>query len=122
MFALPFLRLIACDSSAVTEHGDPLAAVCEAGANGDQASSEQCLDGWHARIPALQAKLEIIRQAMWKALPNEDADGQPFSGSYWCETDYDDLDFTKSHWGSAVSAQPARRATTRDDSKGAFLN
>jgi len=31
----------------------------------------------------------VIRQAMWAALPNEDAEGKPFSGSYWCETDYD---------------------------------
>lgn len=86
---------------AVTEHGDPLAATCEAGAAGDQASSEQCLNEWHSRIPALQAKLEEIRKAMWTALPNTDAEGNPFSGSYWCETDYDDLDFRVSHWGSA---------------------
>ncbi len=86
---------------AVTEHDDPLASVCEAGAAGDQAASVACFDEWHSRIPALQAKLEVIRQAMWAALPNEDSAGKPFSGSYWCETDYDDLDFRVSHWGMA---------------------
>ena len=40
-------------------------------------------------LDCVQAKLEVIRQAMWAALPNEDAEGKPFSGSYWCETDYD---------------------------------
>ena len=86
---------------AVTEQGDPLAAVCEAGARGDQAASVRCLGEWHGRIPALQKKLEVIRRAMWAALPNEDSEGRPFSGSYWCETDYDDLDFRVSHWGRA---------------------
>ena len=38
------------------------------------------MDTWHARIPAMQAKLEEIRLALWKALPNEDAEVRP-SGS-----------------------------------------
>jgi hypothetical protein len=42
------------------------------------------MDTWHARIPAMQERLQEIRLALWKALPNTDSDGKPFSGSYWC--------------------------------------
>ena len=79
---------------------DPLFAVCDDGANGNESAAVTCMDRWHARIPKMQAQLQQVRLALWKALPNTDADGKPFSGSYWCETDYDDLDFTVSHWGT----------------------
>ena len=80
---------------------DPLLAVCKDGAAGNESAAVDCMAQWHARIPGLQAKLEKVRQRLWKALPNEDPEGKPLSGSYWCETDYDDLDFIKSHWGTA---------------------
>jgi FAD/FMN-containing dehydrogenase len=52
-------------------------------------------------VLASQAQLAAVRDALWKALPNVDAAGKPLSGSYWCETDYDDRDFQRSHWGAA---------------------
>ena len=86
---------------------DPLFAICEDGTAkpgerqpGNETAAAACLAGWHARIPAMQARLQEVRAALWAALPNVDAaTGQPFSGSYWCETDYDDPDFQRSHWG-----------------------
>ena len=65
---------------------DPLYAICEDAATaGNETAAVVCLDTWHARIPAMQAKLQEIRLALWKALPNEDADGKPFSGTYFVE-------------------------------------
>ena len=58
------------------------------------------MEEWYALISTLHAQLERVRQALWAALPNEDAAGQPLSGSYWCETDYDDSAFQRSHWGT----------------------
>jgi len=77
-----------------------LFALCDAGANGNETSAVACMEEWHARIPAIQAQLERVRHALWAALPNVDSEGKPLSGSYWCETDYDDLDFRISHWGT----------------------
>lgn len=99
---------------------DDLYSICEdAATGGNETAAAVCLNTWHARIPAMQAKLQKIRLALWAALPNEDAEGKPFSGSYWCETDYDDLDFTKSHWGTAYPKLLAIK--DKYDPKGLFV-
>jgi len=67
----------------------------------------------------LRALHQKVRLAVWKALPNTDAKGKPFSGSYWCETDYDDLDFTVSHWGSMYPTLLAIK--DKYDPKGLFI-
>jgi FAD/FMN-containing dehydrogenase len=79
---------------------DPLFVICDDGASGNETAAVVCMDTWHARIPAMQEQLQQVRLALWEALPNTDTEGKPFSGSYWCETDYDDLDFRVSHWGT----------------------
>ena len=71
----------------------------------EETAAVACMDTWHARIPALQAQLGAVRDALWKALPNVDAEGKPLSGSYWCETDYDDREFQRSHWGAETYAK-----------------
>ena len=48
--------------------------------------TQVCMDQWHARIPAMQAKLQEIRLALWKALPNEDAEVRPNIGVSIYET------------------------------------
>jgi len=85
---------------AIRDKSDPLWSVCDAGAKGNETAAVNCMAEWHGRIPGMQAKLKEIRLALWKALPDVDPEGEPFSGSYWCETDYDDLDFANSHWGA----------------------
>ena len=59
----------------------------QAGATGNETAAADCMAQWHSRIPAMQAELEKVRQKLWKALPNLDADGHPLSGSFWAETD-----------------------------------
>merc|ERR1711964_902042 len=51
-------------------------------------------------IPAVKTKLGRVRDILWDALPNTDANGKPFSGSYWAETDYYDQEFQLSYWGA----------------------
>jgi hypothetical protein len=86
---------------AIRDEADPLWRTCESGSKGDEAAAAECMATWHARIPKLQAQLAQARSALWKALPNVNEDGKPLSGSYWAETDYDDLDFQQSHWGES---------------------
>jgi hypothetical protein len=105
---------------AIRDHSDPLWQICDSGANGNESAAVDCMGTWHARIPALQTKLEQVRQALWEALPNEDGNGNPFSGSYWCETDYDDLDFSKSHWGE-VTYKRLLEVKAKYDPEGLFI-
>lgn len=86
---------------AITDPADPLWSTCERGAGGDEAQAAACNAQWNGRIPALQAQLAKVREALWAALPNFDAGGKPLSGSYWCETDYADPEWQSSHWGEA---------------------
>ena len=48
---------------------------------GDEAKAKHCMDGWNARVPRFRRQVEDIRQILWETFPNEDQDGQPFSGS-----------------------------------------
>jgi|EP01047_Picozoa_sp_COSAG01_P035681 hypothetical protein len=105
---------------AVRDRADPLWSVCEAGSRGNESAAVECMRTWHGRIPALQAKLQSVRLALWKALPDVDQQGKPFSGSYWCETDYDDLDFARSHWG-AVQYQKLLAIKDKYDPDGLFV-
>jgi hypothetical protein len=106
---------------AIRNHSDPLWHICDAGARGgNESAAAGCFGEWHARIPALQAQLNEVRKELWMALPNEDTNGKPFSGSYWCETDYDDLDFSKSHWGEKTYAK-LRLIKEKYDPDGLFI-
>lgn len=44
--------------------------------------------------------MDKVRDTLRSALPNIDADGEPFSGAYWSETDYYERDFQLSYWGA----------------------
>jgi hypothetical protein len=73
--------------------------LCDAGASGDEAAAAHCLREWQfVLIPDYQKKTDRVRKIMWEALPNVDESGQPFSGSYWSETDYYERDFSVSYW------------------------
>jgi hypothetical protein len=75
---------------------------CTAAAElGDESAAAACLDLWgHAVVPLYQSKLAKARQLLSTALPNLDGAGQPFSGSYFAETDYFESDFAGSYWGA----------------------
>ena len=82
---------------------DPLYATCASGAGGDEADAVTCFDEWRSvRAPAAQAQLAAARKILWDAFPNLDADGIPLSGSYVHETDYNDDEWQRSHWGDAT--------------------
>jgi hypothetical protein len=83
----------------VLSENDPLWSPCEAGAAGAEAQAERCMDGWSARLPRLRAQVAEVRKILWETFPNE-KDGQPYSGSYWNEADYEDPAFQVSHWGA----------------------
>jgi len=94
---------------AIRSPEDELWDVCKAGAAGDEAKAIACYDGWMARVPTFTAQVESIRQELWKAYPNEKpvtatlpsgkGGSDVYSGSYYNEADYADLDFSVSHWG-----------------------
>eukprot|EP00035_Acanthoeca_spectabilis_P023021 m.447216 g.447216 ORF g.447216 m.447216 type:complete len:663 (-) comp19484_c0_seq1:10-1998(-) len=105
---------------AIRDPKDPLWHVCEAGANGIESSAVECMNVWYTRIPALQERLAQVRDVLWEVFPNIDAGGRPFSGSYWCETDYNDRDFQLSHWGEAVY-QRLLSVKARYDPNGLFI-
>ena len=84
---------------------DPLFATCASGAAGDEADAAACFDEWRSeRAPAAQAQLAAARKILWDAFPNLDENGAPASGSYWAETDYEDEEWQRSHWGDATYA------------------
>jgi FAD/FMN-containing dehydrogenase len=83
---------------AVLSDRDPLWSRCEMGAGGDEVQARACMAGWRARVPQLRAQVAAIRDILWKIFPNE-LDGEPFSGSYWNEADYEDPHWQVSHWG-----------------------
>jgi len=105
---------------AITSKDDPLHAVCTDGAGTNETAAKACLDAWYARIPKIQATLDNVRKVLWAALPNTDADGKPFSGSYWNEGDYDDIDFQLSHWGQIQYKKLLQVKATYDPS-GLFI-
>ncbi len=99
---------------------DPLLPLCAAGAAGDDAAAVQCLALWRAqRAPALQAGLAQARDAMLDAFPSLDGAGQPFSGAYIHETDYDDADWARSQWGDDTYAKLSS-VKIKYDQKGLF--
>ena len=63
------------------------------------------MDGWRDRVPAFTAQVSQIRKILWETFPNE-KDGEPYSGSYWNEADYEDPAFQTSHWGVSTSNLP----------------
>jgi len=84
---------------------DPLLSLCSKGANGDDVSAVACLEQWQTeRAPPIQAALSIARSAMMATFPNVDQTGNPFSGAYIHETDYDDEEWQQSQWGDATYA------------------
>lgn len=86
---------------AIRTRQDPLWPICDDGTAGNETAAVVCLTSWKQRIPQLQAQLQVVREALQAALPNEDEQGRPFSGSYWAETDYDETSFQQSHWGTS---------------------
>jgi len=105
---------------AMVDKQDPLFAICQNGADGNETGASECLRQWHHRIPQLQLQMDKVRQTLQKALPNVDEKGKPFSGAYWCETDYEEPNFQDSHWGSAVYAR-LLKVKQRYDPTGLFI-
>jgi hypothetical protein len=89
---------------AITSPKDPLHKTCTAGASGDEGQAVACMDGWAKRIPAYAKQVDAIRQQLWSTFPNK-KNGQPYSGSYWNEADFEDPHFQESHWGKEVYAK-----------------
>jgi hypothetical protein len=76
-------------------------ALCDAGAAGDEDKAVACIHLWQfTLIPEHLKKVDIVRDILDVALPNVDAAGKPFSGSYWSETDYHERDFQLAYWGA----------------------
>lgn len=75
-----------------------ISALCNAGVGGDEASAVKCLSIWQNElVPEWQVKTAKVRDIIWKAMPNHDEQGAPFSGSYWSETDYFERDYATSY-------------------------
>jgi hypothetical protein len=82
---------------------DTLVSLCTNGANGDDVSAISCLEQWQTeRAPPIQAALSIAKTTMMMTFPNVDENGNPFSGSYIHETDYEDENWSQSQWGDAT--------------------
>jgi hypothetical protein len=68
-----------------------------------------------ARVPEFAKQVQAIRTQLWITFPNTKpittslppgvGGGEVYSGSYWNEADYADLDFKISHWGEATYAK-----------------
>lgn len=101
---------------AVASQSDPLCALCDAGAAGNETAAKACMATFVARIPQMQADLDEVRKTLWHALPNLDDNGVPFSGSYWNEADYNDYEFQRSHWGDSVYKKLLEVKTAYDPS------
>merc|ERR1712070_972307 len=85
---------------AITSPADPLYKPCEAGANGNEEAAIECVDGWRNRVPTISKRLQDVWEVVRKAFPNKDETGAPYSGAYWNEADFDEVDWQTSHWGS----------------------
>jgi hypothetical protein len=79
--------------------GDPLFAICDAGAGGNETAAVLCFSEWALRLPAMRAQLDEAKATLWANFPNEDEEGVPLSGSYWNEADFFDPEWQVSHWG-----------------------
>ena len=76
-------------------------AMCDRGAAGDVPQAIACMTKWQQElIPSMQAKGQKVRALLEEILPNVDQRGNPFSGSYWSETDYWEADFRLAYWGA----------------------
>ena len=104
-----------------TNPEDPVYKLCDSGAAGNEYDAKSCFKRWRERIPAIQQELDIVRDVLWNALPNIDpVTKKPFSGSYWCETDYEDRQFQLSHWGEEQYTK-LLKIKQKYDPKGLFI-
>ena len=82
-----------------TEH-DPLWSICKRGADyGDEAAAAQCMAGWNARVPGFRDELAEVRRLLEVTWPSE-LNGEPYSGTYLNEADFEDPGWQTSQWGT----------------------
>ena len=92
---------------AILSPEDPLWALCGDAASGNASAATACFSTLtDVRVPWLQERAEVLRAALYEALPNVHPDtGDAFSMSYIAETDYLEEGWAVSQWGSANYAR-----------------
>ncbi len=86
------------------EKHEPLYALCEAGASGDEAQAKDCLAQWATRREAIVAQLVTAKATLNYHFPTDvvqssDGTNKSYSGSYWNEADYYEPNWQRSFWG-----------------------
>jgi len=77
--------------------------TCEAGATGNQSAVQLCLDFvFQDLVPDFLHRSREVTAQMEEDFPNVDAEGFPYSGTYFSESDYADPDWQRAQWGEAV--------------------
>ncbi len=90
--------------SGIEQH-EPLYALCEAGASGDENKAKDCLAQWATRREAIVAQLVSAKATLNYHFPTDvvqasDGTSKSYSGSYWNEADYYEPNWQRSFWGT----------------------
>ncbi len=86
---------------------DPLVALCEAGAAGDEDKAASCWSTINGTtLPSIRAAAQAMNATLLEAFPNVDpVTGSPMSGGYMHETDYHDPEWQATQWGATNYAR-----------------
>jgi hypothetical protein len=106
---------------AILSPADPLWALCSDAAAGNVSAASACIFTLtDERVPWLQEQAEVLRAALYAALPNvHPQTGAPLSMSYVAETNFLDEDWAVSQWGANYARLKAIKL--QYDSEGLFV-